>query len=150
MRFSMTILFLMTCMFLISDLSIGQVPTDSATTHQVINVLTTFYNNYITLGDYHIDSKTSVKRQDSLINKYCTQNLLNWLQSDSINEYEGDPFVNTNGGYDKRWLTTLLIARDSIDTNVYIVSFLGYKNEIVKIKLRIVRQNDSYKIDSIL
>ena len=145
----MKILFLIAGMFLLSAFSIGQVPTDSATTHQVINVLTTFYNNYITLGDYHIDSKTAVKRQDSLINKYCTQNLLNWLQSDAINEYEGDPFVNTNGGYDIRWLTTLLIARDSIDTNVFIVSFIGYKDVIAKIKLRIVRQSDGYKIDSI-
>jgi hypothetical protein len=121
----------------------GQAQTKSSD-EQAIKILNEFYSNYIIENSKsQIDQKTI----NSLKSKYCTSRLLNKIK---IEDLDYDPFLNAQD-CDAEWLKTLTITRDSRKPNFYIISFVdNLSNKKNYIRLSVIKEKDTYKIDTIL
>jgi len=118
---------------------------------QAIAMLKEFYTNYL----YAIDSRPRHKEKvDSIVNKYCTKQMLKQLEQAVTEEWDYDLFLNGQE-YQVEWLKTMSIYADSVNTNNYIVEFKYYddlfeKEVQHKIKLHLVKTDNDYKIDKAL
>jgi hypothetical protein len=103
-----------------------------------------FYNSYYHEKEKIWDEKNmevAVEKLDSIINKYCTINLINQIRD----AYDYDPFIDSNN-YEESFLKTLTVLRDKNFNDLYYVSYL-VNNSKTTIKLIIKKKFDQYKID---
>jgi len=116
---------------------------------QISSMLRTFYTNYITAISEYDNMKDTDSYLDSLKHIYCNPALLNRIQNEfDRGELGYDPFINAQDA-DTNCLETLIIEKDSI-ISYYNVSYKDqYSEAVIKIKLKIVTQNDSIKIADI-
>lgn len=88
------------------------------------------------------------KKIDSLKSRYCTKRYLDELSSDDDLDY--DPFLKAQD-YDIEWLKTLTVNKTPEKEMLYIVSYYeSYKKARTTIRLKIIKEKGSYKIDSAL
>lgn len=108
----------------------------------IVTTLLLFYTSYITENIEMNDQKVS-----ELKKKYITSQFLDKLQKLNL---DYDPFVNAQD-YDEDWLKTLKVIRNKEINGVYeVYRFDNYNKRYVCIKLRIIKENGQYKIDSIV
>jgi hypothetical protein len=115
-----------------------------STDEQVVTMLKAFYTSYITVIS---ESRDSIEfKLDSIKQKYCTADLLEKIEN---GEWEYDPLISAQDA-DIKWLKTLMIIKDQTAIDTYFVSFVSnYDQRKITIRLRVVLQNDRYKIDYI-
>lgn len=117
---------------------------DNSSDGKIISMLKEFYTSYITENS---KMPPNMKNIDSMKRKYCTNSLLYKIKKQ---ELDYDPFLNAQDS-NTEWLKTLSITKDSNKTNLYIVSYIdSYSNNKISVKLIIVKEKDSFKINSIL
>ena len=115
---------------------------------QAIAMLKEFYTSYL----YAIDAfPYNEEKVDSIVNRYSTKQMLRQLEQ--ADELGYDLFLNGNF-FEIKWLETMSIYADSVDTNNYIVEFCYvdfFEREIQhRIKLHVVKTDNNYKIDKVL
>ena len=109
---------------------------------QIKTLLKNFYTIYIT----EFPKAGNENKLDSIRGFYCSQNLLNKINTDSLNY---DRFLKAQDS-DTSCLNTLEIGKDSTQSNVYIVSYIdNYEKSKIIMHLSIISQIDSFKIDSV-
>jgi hypothetical protein len=112
--------------------------------------LKNFYTSYISLwGIMNLDltNGEKIKINDSLKTVYCSNRLCKLLH-DLTNQpiLNSDPFINSQM-VDTLMLKSLTIKKDSINDNLYIISYTyGGPNTI---RLIISKEGSRYKIDSL-
>jgi hypothetical protein len=115
---------------------------------QIVKVLRTFYTNYI--AEFEVDftkvdvSKIAKRREeriDSVLNKYCTLDLLKEIQD----AWDYDPFVKGQM-IDVRMLDNLTIRKDSDHNDIYYVTYL-YGSGKTTMKFVIINRRGTYKMD---
>lgn len=127
-------------------------PTEQASTtsdEQIIKLCKKFYISYITeISEGSLAN--SEKRLDSIRQIYCTNDLLENIRRKTENyEMESDPFIKAQDANIK-CLKTLTVGKVPQKNNWYIVTYIdNYNGEKVVIELKYIRENGSYKIDSI-
>jgi Tfp pilus assembly protein PilN len=122
-------------------------PQSNTDEEQVVNMLTDFYTGYIT-----IIAKGPMDYEDKLIalkEKCCTKKLLDKVAEDFKNELDYDPFINAQDS-DVAWLKTLSVVKEPQKENTYSVSYRSNDTTKVVIHLRVIKQDDLFKIDGIL
>ena len=114
---------------------------------QMLTMLKTFYTNYITESSGSSDEK----KLDLIKRQYCTAELLKKIEQQlKTGTLDYDPFVKAQD-CDKEWLKTLTVKKDSAKNNLFLVTWLdNYSKKQVTIHLSIIKQMESYKIDSVL
>ena len=113
---------------------------------RISSTLRTFYTYYITaISEYH-DSHEMESFLDSLKHVYCSPSLLTRIQNEfARGELGYDPFIYAQDA-NIDCLKTLTIKKDTI-IPYYNVSYKDqYSGAMIKIKLKVVKQNDSIKI----
>lgn len=123
--------------------------SNSTSDEQIISLCENFYISYIT----EISEGTLVnsdKRLDSIKQIYCTSDLLkNFWRKMENNEMDWDPFIKAQDANIK-CLKTLNVGKNTQQINWYFVSYIdNYNGEKVVIELKYIKDNGSYKIDSI-
>lgn len=84
---------------------------------------------------------------NSIKKKYCTANLLRKIEKD---ELDYDPFLNAQDS-NIEWIKTLSVKKDTKENNLYYVSYKDtYNGTQIVIKLIVLKEKESYKIDAIL
>ena len=116
---------------------------------QISSTLKSFYTNYITAISEYSDLQEPDSYLDSLKRVYCAMTLLNRIQKEfASGELGYDPFIYAQDA-NTDCLKTLTIKKDSI-IPYYNVSYKDqYSGAVIKIKLKIEKQNDSIKITDI-
>jgi hypothetical protein len=110
---------------------------------QIVRMLEFFYVNYIT---ENTKMPPNITKIDSLKERCCTTRLLNKLKED---ELDYDPFLKAQDS-NTEWLKTLSIKKDLKESNHYQILYLDtYNNSQIKITVIVVKEKESYKIDSI-
>jgi hypothetical protein len=137
-----SIFFLLTMVF-ISSLIQCQTKTEE---EQITDMLRTFYIDYIT----EISRAASDNVLDSLKQIYCTPALLERIQNELNNRnIDYDPLIYAQDA-STDWLKTLTIKKDTVSLGYYNISYKDqYDGITTKIKLRVIKQNDSFMIDDI-
>jgi hypothetical protein len=105
---------------------------------KVKQMLRSFYTSYI------IENSTfpvNQNKRDSIEKKYCTINVFRQFRED----IDYDPFLKSQM-VDSLILKTLTIRKDSIENNLYHISYT-YGIENITVKLHVVKEKDDYKID---
>ncbi|MEI8203558.1 MAG: DUF3828 domain-containing protein [Bacteroidota bacterium] len=116
---------------------------------QILNMLKSFYTDYITLNSNSDSPKTEQTKNDSILRKYCTMELLKSIGDLSIDELDYDPFLNAQY-FDAEWLKTIAIKKDSNRNDLYdITIYKSGSKEKVEINLTIVIEKECYKIGCI-
>lgn len=124
---------------------------------EALDMLDTFYINYIKLGDneyYNRDLLLASKSQDSMIKKYCTSSLLNKWNTDTVGS-GSDPFVGGNGGAFVSSLDSMTKEVENAKDHIYKVTIIYPKNQwaprvVVEIRLKVVKIGNEYKIDDVV
>jgi hypothetical protein len=105
-----------------------------------------FYKSYITELSKE-DTKSS--REDTVLNKYCTTRLITFLEKQyEEGELDWNPFLNAQD-FDLGTINTIKINKEKSKYNLYSVSYVwpGTGETVDKIKLILVSEGNSYKID---
>jgi hypothetical protein len=114
---------------------------------QIIKLLKYFYTEYISECD---NPSTNWSQIEIIKEKYCTRSLIKKikvLQEDAILDY--DPFLNAQD-CDINWLKTLNITKENNDSCWYDVSYMdNYNSKRIIIKLNVIKDENSYKINDI-
>jgi hypothetical protein len=134
----------------ISNCNIAQTKKNAKTkedlpVEQITSMLRSFYTNYI-----NACAELENRKADSIMNKYCTPKLLKYIHNkfdhDSL---DYDPFLHSQM-IDKTMLDNINIKKDSTRNDIYYFSyFRPYYKKFISIKLGVVKENISYKIDYI-
>lgn len=120
-----------------------------------VNMITKFYTALNTVCSDNQKNQHVVKSAcDSVITKYCTQGIrqeaMQWLDAkgESVSNY---------WKMDKESLKTMKIVKDTIDSNMYLVSY--YTNmsnsksnsdkQKVNLKITVKKEGKNYKIDGV-
>jgi hypothetical protein len=147
MKFSILVISLLFSVTNFSCCHAQQVISDE----QAINSLRHFYVNYIT---YKWESKKGLVKFDSLLRQYSTPRLTEQLKGQDEQDY--DFFLSMNG-CDIVWIKTLKVTKDITANDIYEVSWAipNYpgkpkKNEIIKIKLQLIKTPTDILIDRII
>ena len=126
---------------------------------EAIKMLTNFYTEYLTLferGDpslstNHLSSEEVQREEARIKKKYCTQKLLDFIDLLSIQgTLDWNPFLEAQD-YHPEWIKNMIIQKETLGENVY--SFLrwnpydGRHDQIINLK--IVKEKESYKIESL-
>jgi hypothetical protein len=121
------------------------VQTNLTEEEQVKNMLTEFYTLYINVTCGKIP--VNIEEMYSIVRKYTTnRTFMQWNNP----EPGYDLFLDANY-CETDWINTLSVRKDSIDNNVYVVSWNVNTEEKQKIvRLRILQTAEDYKIDEIL
>jgi hypothetical protein len=140
-------LYIVFCFTILSGCNISEQSKFSE--KKIVSTLKEFYSEYISEGNKLI-SEEQYAAILKIRQKYCTQRLL-----DEIDKYtkivviDYDPFTNAQD-FDINWLKTLNISKDSVKNDIYHVSYYeSYRGKYEKIKLSVVKEGDSYKIDKV-
>lgn len=130
------------CVLLFNMVTCKSQPQNSSDEEVIIKTIRTFYTGYIT---ENVKMPINGSKILALKKQYCTAMLL-----DSINnqEIDYDPFLNAQDA-NLEWLQSLTVQNDTSKNGLYIVSYTDNGKWIV-VKLKIIKQNDSFKINSIL
>lgn len=116
----------------------------SSTDEQIISMLKEFYTAYITENAKMPADFTKI---NLIKKKYCTANLLSKIEKE---ELDYDPFLNAQDS-NTEWLKTLTIKKDTKENNLFQVSYKDtYSGTQVIIKLIVIKEMESYKINAIL
>lgn len=128
----------------ISGNGMGIAAGDQSSDDPIIKMLTNFYTGYLTEISRIPEDADKI---EWIKKEYCTADLLNKLNEQ---ELDYDPFTNAQD-IDNNLLKNLIINKDTESDNLYAVSYPDSysKNQII-IKLKVIKENDSYKIDDIL
>jgi len=112
----------------------------------IINTIKEFYISYILENSKNqFNSNTIYELKHKYVSKDLLQNISKQMKNGNL---DWDPFVNAQDFFDG-WIKTLQVKKDESVKNKYIVSYYnGKENE--KIYLRIIKENNQYKIDSII
>ena len=116
---------------------------------KIILTLKKFYTEYIT--SWSMPSRESIEEGERILQKYVTQNLLDYLDSLTAHGYLSScPFIQAQD-YDLSWIETMIIKKEPSGENIYSFSrWSGYYKRYITIKMTVVQENDSYKIDSLI
>lgn len=135
---------LFACTILVSTTTCrsGQ-PKDKSSDEQILEMLKTFYTVYIT---ENTKMPIDIAKIESLKKQYCTTTLLQKIQNE---EYDYDPFLKAQD-CSIEWLNTLSIKRENLNNQYIVTYFDDYSKTNITIKIIIVKELDSYKIDSIM
>lgn len=116
----------------------------------VENMLTDFYTAYITATSDSIPENVLERKQDSIMQIYCTPTL-----RDSIdNAYEAgmdfDPFLNSQD-CEIEMLNSLTVQKSNKKRNLYYVHYLnpGHDSKYNTVELIIAKAGDTYQIAAI-
>ena len=113
---------------------------DNFSDEEITKMIKEFYASYIPSLQLPFGDKNQEKI-DSILNKYCSLNLLNEIRGDWAN------YTLLDRNYsDNRMLKTLTVQKDSQLNDLYHVSY-SLENKTSTIKLLIVRLWGKYKID---
>ena len=116
---------------------------------QVTKMLKNFYTSYITEYEKPTYNKEKI---DSIKSKYCTTELLNYIKKQFQEEkIDYDPYLKAQD-LSIETLKTMSFRKDSKRNDLYYVSYIwpyGDKQQVI-IKLRIVKEKETYKIGYIL
>lgn len=104
-----------------------------------ISILREFYSEYITENS---KDNTNQQKVSKIIATYCTKSFQKQLKK---SEHDYDVFLNAQD-CSLDWLSTLKINK--IEENVFIVSY-GSKDDAVKIKVIVVKVDNTFKIDNV-
>jgi hypothetical protein len=119
---------------------------------QAIAMLKEFYTAYNTVWTTnHGPSKK--EKLDSLQNKYCTQNLITKIRE----PYLDHDLLISDSYTEPEYLSTLSVIKDLTKINGYIVSYKAPNTdpqgkdyiEQITIHVTVVKERESYKIDSV-
>jgi len=118
---------------------------DNCSEEQIISMLKSFYTGYI-----NANAELNRNESDSIEKRYCTPKYLNdihkMLEEQTI---DYDPFLHSQM-VDLTMLENIRIKKDSIQNDIYYFSyFRPYYKKYKSIKLRITKENDCCRIDSI-
>jgi len=112
-----------------------------------IKFIKNFYTSYIETFANEKDLHLMEKKLKILQKNYCTNKLLKEIP-DLVEKCDCDPFLNAQDA-DIRILNTLKICKVG-DNNEYIVQYMDdLTNRLVKVKLKLVKIKNSWKIDSV-
>jgi len=115
-----------------------------STDEQIISMLKDFYTAYII---ENAKMPTDYEKINSMKKNYCTANLLNKIEKE---EFDYDPFLNAQDS-NIEWLNTLTVKKDIKNDNLYKVSYKDtFSGTQVLIKLIVIKEKESYKINAIL
>jgi hypothetical protein len=112
---------------------------------KVKEMLNSFYTSYIT-----VNSIADGKKSDSVVRKYCTPKLINYLDKLYSEPPAGDSYdiFLKSQMVDMPMLENLAIRKDSKKNDLYYVSITYGKGQWT-IKLSIVKEKEGYKIDHV-
>lgn len=112
---------------------------------KVKQMLKRFYTSYIT-----VNSIADGKKSDSVVRKYCTPKLVNYLNKFYSEPPDGDSYdiFLKSQMVDMPMLENLVIRKDSKKNDLYHVSVTHGKAQLT-IKLSVVKEREDYKIDHI-
>ncbi len=104
-----------------------------------------FYTIYLKETSYTYDEN----KINRILNKYCTLKLIKQINNPDI-----DWDLLIDGQFcEESWIKTLEIATDTSCSNVFYVKFYYYReNKKInkEIKLYVIKENNTYKIDKVL
>lgn len=135
------------CSFMLTSFCINNFVSDVCNPQGVkqdtiTKTLLLFYTSYITESLVMNDQKIS-----ELKKVYITSKFLEKLQK---LELDYDPFVDAQD-FDESWLESLKVVRSKEINGVYeVYRFDHYNQKYVCIKLRVIKEDCQYKINSIL
>lgn len=110
--------------------------------NEVISFLMMFYKEYTSeLKKKIVDFKVI----DNIKKKYCTLKLINKLAQ---SELDYDPFLNAQDVNDD--ILKSIIINDTDEEGVYIVSYDGYNDDKIYVKLLLIKIEGDYKVSDII
>ena len=114
---------------------------------QISTMLKEFYTSYIT----EVAGISNEKKVTSIQLKYCTMELVNKIDKQfKTQKIDYDPFIKAQDA-DTQDLKTLSVAKDLKKPNGYTVSYVDtYSKKKITINLTVIKQGDSFKINSVL
>lgn len=111
---------------------------------QIIHTLKKFYIDYINQCDQLKQDSLNFTRE-----KYCTKNLLDRLYSVDDSDYlDYDPFLQAQD-CDRNTIPTLKFWKDSVNPNLFFISYIWPYREEKTIIRAIIKREDTFKIDSL-
>jgi len=141
-------------LFIISA-AISKAQNNSTDEKQAVIMLKTFYTAY--MSEFSDNNIKHLEIQLSQLRKnYCTIKCEKEYKK-LVDETDSDPIIKAQDS-DAKWTKTLSVVRDPKNQNLYIVSYnndeYGEDGKLHKqtttSKLIVIKQNSSFKIDSIL
>jgi hypothetical protein len=118
---------------------------------QIKEMLKSFYKSYLTVCSKELLPIIENEKLDSIKGKYCTTKLLIYIHKLYLNhEIDYNPFFNSQM-IDIKIFESLIVRKDSIRNDIYYVSYTydTITKKPTNIKLAIIKQKGSYKIDHI-
>lgn len=110
---------------------------------EISAMLKKFYTDYIEemSKDFPDTNKLQILKK-----KFCTPRLLAKLQDRDL---DYDPFLNAQDA-DKKWAENIKISKGFTDLQYNVLYYDSFMNRWVTIRLVVLRENNHYKIDSII
>jgi len=108
---------------------------------QVVAMLKDFYTSYMTAFSDGADENKFAAIQK----KYCTAALLKRVPK-LAEQWDSDPFLKAQDS-NVEYLKTLTVKKDLKKRDSYIVSYYAVRTFVIH--LLVIKQNESYKIDSV-
>ena len=110
---------------------------------EIVEMLKTFYKEYVTEND---KMPVNDEKVELIKKKYCTSKLLKKM---GVINFDSDPFLDAQD-IEPSLLKTIKFTKDK-SSNTYKVCYLTtFNNKTVCIKLRIIKVNNTFKIDDII
>jgi hypothetical protein len=141
MKTKMLMIFLTASIMLLNVGNCKSQPQNKSSDEEIRNMLKSFYTSYIR---ENVKMPPNGSKISSVKMKYCTMDLLDKINNE---ELDFDPFLKAQDS-NIDWIKTLIIKKDSSRKDLYDVSYID-NNKPVIVKLNIIKQNKSFKIDSI-
>lgn len=110
---------------------------------EIVEMLKTFYKEYVTEND---KMPVNDEKVELIKKKYCTSKLLKKM---GVINFDSDPFLDAQD-IEPSLLKTIKFTKDK-SNNTYKASYLTtFNNKTICIKLRIIKVNNTFKIDDII
>jgi hypothetical protein len=157
-----TVYLLVTCVLVFSNCNSSQTQSNKADTSQppvvsrepgkndsdyaseeAIQMISNFYKEYITINSGDLADE---KELSKIKKKYCTARLLDFIANE---ELDYDIIVDAQD-YDMEWVKTLSVTKELPEGDTYIVKFSSSGQTEKSIKVKVQKENNTWKIDSIL
>jgi len=141
MKTKSLIIFFATSIMLLNTVNCNGQPQNKSSDEEIMSMIKSFYTGYIT---ENVKMPPNGSKIFSLKKKYCTTYLINKINNQ---ELDFDPFLKAQDS-NIEWLKTLTVKKNVSKKGFYIVSYTDNNKQII-IKLNVIKQNESFKIDSI-
>jgi hypothetical protein len=110
---------------------------------EIVEMLKNFYKEYVTEND---KMPVNDEKVELIKKKYCSTKLLKKM---GLIEFDSDPFLDAQD-IEPTLLKTIKFTKDK-NNNIYKACYLTtFNNKIVCVKLRIVKVNNTFRIDDII